>query len=145
MQPPIRSSVVARSFSPASRFRAGSWPALARVVFLLGVLSVGMGLQGCLILDLRPVGQVGEVTADDLPSPSHIEGDRVYGFLGPDRIPALDAPTFVDAQDADFMLDDELVLGVLHEAGAKAYSLWHLDRHEVVNDWLGKEPVAVTW
>jgi hypothetical protein len=28
---------------------------------------------------------------------------------------------------------------------AKAYSLWQLDHHEIVNDTLGDVPIATTW
>jgi len=108
------------------------------------VLAVSLS-QACLLTDLRPLGKPGEVQRDDLPKLRSLEGDRVYSFLGPDAIPAIDDPSFVAADAADFMDDDEDVIGVVHGGVAKAYSLWHLDRHEVVNDWFGREPVAVTW
>ena len=28
---------------------------------------------------------------------------------------------------------------------ARAYSAWHLDHHEIVNDRIGKTAIAVTW
>lgn len=80
-----------------------------------------------------------------LPDPGKVDGDRVVTLLPPDAIPAIDEPRFVPAAEADFMRDDEPVVGVVHGGVAKAYSLWHLDRHEVVNDRFGKDPVAVTW
>ncbi len=82
----------------------------------------------------------------ELPRPETIEGSRVGALLPPDAIPAIDAPQFVPASKASaFMKDDEPVLGVVHDGTAKAYSLWHLDRHEIVNDRLGGQGVAVTW
>ena len=75
-----------------------------------------------------------------------VDGDPVVRLLPPDAIPAIDDPEFVPADKADrFMLDDEEVLGVVHGGVAKAYSLWHLDRHEIVNDTLKETPVGVTW
>ena len=67
--------------------------------------------------------------------------------LGPDAIPAIDNPQFVSAKEAKaFMHPNEPVLGLFDGKVAKAYSLWHLDRHEIVNDSLpGLGPVAVTW
>lgn len=67
--------------------------------------------------------------------------------LGPDAIPAIDNPQFVSAKEAKaFMHPNEPVLGLYDGKVAKAYSLWHLDRHEIVNDSLpGLGPVAVTW
>lgn len=68
--------------------------------------------------------------------------------LPPDAIPALSQPAFAGRDEAEkWMADDEPVLGLVDpETGkAKAYSLWHLDRHEIVNDRLGGKPIAVTW
>ncbi len=68
--------------------------------------------------------------------------------LPEDAIPALTSPVFVSGDEADrFMKDDEPVLGLVDPVTgqAKAYSLWHLDAHEIVNDRLGKQPIAVTW
>ncbi|MBI3669243.1 MAG: DUF3179 domain-containing protein [Acidobacteria bacterium] len=68
--------------------------------------------------------------------------------LVPDAIPALSQPVFVSRQEAEkWMADDEPVLGLVDPVTgvAKAYSLWHLDRHEIVNDRIGGKPIAVTW
>ncbi len=94
---------------------------------------------------IRPVGGESEFRKSDLPRLKRLEGDRVWSFIGPDRIPSIDEPLFVPADEADFMRDEELVLGLVHDGVAKAYSLWHLDRHEIVNDALGDTPVAATW
>lgn len=68
--------------------------------------------------------------------------------LPEDAIPALTSPVFVSGAEADRLMDDdEPVLGLVDPVTgqAKAYSLWHLDAHEIVNDRLGKQPIAVTW
>jgi hypothetical protein len=68
--------------------------------------------------------------------------------LRPDAVPALTNPVFVSRAEADkWMAEDEPVLGLVDPVTgqAKAYSLWHLDRHEIVNDKLGGKPIAVTW
>lgn len=83
--------------------------------------------------------------AVDLPEPGELHGDPVVTVLPPDAIPAIDDPELVPAKKARFMQEDEPVLGVVHDGVAKAYSLWHLDRHEIVNDRLGDTPVAATW
>jgi hypothetical protein len=43
------------------------------------------------------------------------------------------------------MRDDEPVVGIIANGVAKAYSTWHLDHHEIVNDTVAGRPVAVTW
>lgn len=81
----------------------------------------------------------------DLPRPGSIQGDKVSTLLPPDAIPSIDDPRFVPASEADFMQPGEPVVGVVQNGVAKAYSIWHLDRHEIVNDRIGDDPVAVTW
>ncbi len=81
----------------------------------------------------------------DLPRPDSIDGDKVSTLLPPDAIRSIDDPRFVPASEADFMQPGEPVLGMVQNGVAKAYSIWHLDRHEIVNDRIGDDPVAVTW
>lgn len=81
----------------------------------------------------------------NLPRVEQIDGDRVHTLLRPDAIPAIDQPQFVRASQATFMRDDEPVIGVVARGVAKAYSTWHLDHHEIVNDTLAGKPVAVMW
>ncbi|MEW6044764.1 MAG: DUF3179 domain-containing protein [Thermoproteota archaeon] len=62
-----------------------------------------------------------------------------------DGIPSIDNPKFVKAQDAQFLSDDELVIGLSMRGETKAYPLIILVWHEIVNDRLGDLPVAVTY
>ncbi len=80
-----------------------------------------------------------------LPDLKEIDGDPIVTLLPPDGIPAIDNPRFAPASKSKFMHEGEPVLGVVHNGIAKAYSIWHLDRHEVVNDDFGGDPLAVTW
>ncbi len=43
------------------------------------------------------------------------------------------------------MTPTELVLGLSIDGDHRAYPLNLLSRHEIVNDTVGGEPVAVTW
>ena len=75
-----------------------------------------------------------------------IEGEKMYNILPRDRIPAINNPKFKSVSEAEkFMNDDELVLGLVVNGDARAYSTWHLDRHEIVNDYVGEAYVSVTW
>lgn len=76
-----------------------------------------------------------------------IDGDIMYTVLPPDRIPAIHDPVLVSAEEAgEWMQDDEVVIGVIGPDGeARAYSAWHLDHHEIVNDRIGEVPIAVIW
>ena len=74
------------------------------------------------------------------------DGDPMYTLLPPGAIPAIDAPQFVTGSEADAqMLPDEPVLGLVIGEDARAYSLWQLDSHEIVNDVVGGVAVAATW
>lgn len=88
-------------------------------------------------------------TADhnERPPSRLIEGAPLYDVLPLDGIPAIDDPQFVDAEQAGaYMADDEPVIGVVGSDGtAKCYSAWHLDGHEIVNDTLDGQSIAVTW
>lgn len=74
-----------------------------------------------------------------------VDGDPVMRGLPRDAIPAIDRPVFTRGADAKTMSGDELVIGITDGTTAKAYSTWHLNGHEIVNDVLGTSPIAVTW
>lgn len=66
------------------------------------------------------------------------------GGVPKDGIPAVDDPTFQSAETAS--LDDGApVLGVARGGEAKAYPQYILVFHEIVNDTVGSDPVAVTY
>jgi len=69
----------------------------------------------------------------------------VSGGPAKDGIPAIDQPQFVNATNADFLQPDDQVLGLQVQDIARAYPLRILNWHEVVNDQLEKEPVAITY
>lgn len=62
-----------------------------------------------------------------------------------DCIPSIDQPKFVVATAVDFLRDDDLVLGVVVNGDIRAYSARILQRHEIVNDVIGGEPIAITY
>ena len=75
-----------------------------------------------------------------------IEGSPMYIVLPRDEIPAVFEPEFLHGEAADAQMEPhEPILGVFDGVTARAYSLWHLDHHEVVNDMLGDVPIAATW
>lgn len=71
---------------------------------------------------------------------------EIITLLPPDAIPSIDNPTFHTADEADdFYEPDELVMGVVFNGDARAYSVPHLSSHEIVNDEVGGVKIAVTW
>lgn len=83
----------------------------------------------------------------DESTPASVEFSHlVQGCPARDCIPSIDTPRYVDADAAaDFLGDRELVIALDHNGDERAWPLRILDFHEIVNDTIGGEPVAVTW
>lgn len=66
---------------------------------------------------------------------------------GRDCIPSIDHPQFVPAAvaEADFLHDDDWVIGLFLNDEARAYPLKILTWHEIVNDQVGDEYIAVSF
>lgn len=62
-----------------------------------------------------------------------------------DGIPSIDSPKFVRATEAGHLKDDDIVIGVTRDGVARAYPLRILVWHEVVNDAIAGNPIAVTY
>ncbi len=92
---------------------------------------------------------VGVAVMAQRPEPpvvAEIGGDPVYQVLPAGQIPAITEPTYVSGEEADAqMLDHEPVIGVVINGKARAYSIWQLDAHEIVNDRMGGSAFAATW
>lgn len=89
------------------------------------------------------------------PDPAQFNGFDLRGALVPldaierggpprDGIPAIDRPKFVTAARSGLQPGDR-VLGISHKGVARAYPVRILNWHEVVNDRLAGDPVAVTY
>ena len=70
-----------------------------------------------------------------------------WGGVVPDGIPPLENPGHAPADDplADYLEDDERVIGVSINGEHRAYPLRIVNAHELVNDELGGEPLSLTW
>lgn len=70
--------------------------------------------------------------------------DEIRTLLPFDAIPAITDPQFVPASKAK--LDpDAPVIGVTFNDESRAYSLYLLNGHEIVNDLVGGLKIATTW
>lgn len=67
------------------------------------------------------------------------------GGPGIDGIAALTRPQSIPAGAADYMEDDDQVLGIARDGESRAYPLRILVNHEIVNDTLAGRPVFVTF
>ena len=87
------------------------------------------------------------VAAQDKNKNSIVPLDQIVnGGPPPDGIPSIDNPIFISVQEAEeFLEDSDLVVGLNINGDIRAYPLQILVWHEIVNDVVGKSPVAVTY
>jgi hypothetical protein len=100
------------------------------------------------LLGLVPLAAPGSTSVQGREAEVYGEygGDPMYSVLPPGAIPAIVEPESVTGPDANAQMSPhEPVLGVVVNGEAKAYSMWHLDAHEIVNDVVGGVPIAATW
>ena len=71
--------------------------------------------------------------------------DKIKGGGPPkDGIPSIDNPIFTNIQNSNFMSDSDTVIGLEINGETKAYPIFILVWHEIVNDIVGDTPVSVT-
>ena len=72
--------------------------------------------------------------------------DKIKGGGPPkDGIPSIDNPVFANVPDSQFMSDSDTVIGLEINGETKAYPIFILVWHEIINDKVGGIPVAVTY
>ena len=69
----------------------------------------------------------------------------IWGGVRKDGIPALKSPKSVAAGEAAFLDDGEAVFGIERNGEARAYPQRILDWHELANDVVGGEPLALSY
>jgi len=62
-----------------------------------------------------------------------------------DGIPALNNPTMIPADQADYLTPDEPIFGIFINGDARAYPLRIMDWHEMANDVAGGVPVSLAY
>ncbi len=93
-------------------------------------------------------GRFGAFLSPALKGQSNVDLKEVeWGGVIPDGIPPLENPGHAPADDplAEFLEDDERVIGVTINGEHRAYPLRIVNAHELVNDVLGGEPLSLTW
>lgn len=75
---------------------------------------------------------------------TRIDEAIVSGGVSKDGIPSIDDPRFSDPSDAGLAAGDP-VFGVVRNGAVRAYPQEILVYHEIVNDVVGDEPVAITY
>jgi len=71
--------------------------------------------------------------------------DLRQGCPARDCIPSIDNPRYVSAKEATHVDDDDLVITLSYKGQYRAYPSKILDHHEIVNDTIAGDPLAITW
>ena len=114
------------------------------VLVVVSVIAVGCAERrsGLVVEDSTGSPPDGMGTSSDILD----ESDLVQGGPGKDGIPSIDDPGFVSVAEADgWLADGERVLAIDHMGQRRAYPLQILVWHEIVNDELGGDAVAITY
>lgn len=106
----------------------------ASAMFVLAILMLASGASGATTKN-------GFILDDALVPVREIRS----GGPPKDGIPALDMPDVITASEADYLEDTDRVLGIEIRGRARAYPIRILNHHEIVNDVVGGEMIAVTW
>lgn len=68
-----------------------------------------------------------------------------WGGVRKDGIPALTNPKLIDASEAEYIADKELVFGISINGDTRAYPYRFMDWHEMLNDTIGGVPVSLAY
>jgi len=116
---------------------------------VLWVIVAAAALIAAVVVIVRPHDIVrhptGAVVESGGPAFDAIRSDEIESILPRDAIPALIKPTYLSVAQASDINDKEAVIGVVINGDARAYPLSTLSGHEIVDDDIGGQRLAVTW
>jgi hypothetical protein len=104
-------------------------------------MLLGLCLYGC----ITSVNATGTFNGFDV-SDALIPTSEIHSGGPPrDGIPAIDQPVFIPAAQADFLADDDRVLGLDRNGIQRAYPIRILNYHEIVNDRFGGDSILISY
>ncbi len=131
--------------------------ALVLVTVGLGLSSLGSDTEATSDPGADPTDRSASVARDDLPSalrepdsdlfPEPLIGldDLISGGPPPDGIPPIDRPQFEEVGEVGWLGDDDPVLSLTVDGETRGYPVGIMTWHEIVNDEVAGQPVAVTY
>lgn len=138
-----------------SRFRSGGWLLLALLLVCLSTV-VFLGGQRLIGGWNRPVGDGSDPSSygfdlthlavdPDLLVSSGQPRDGLRALVDPPVMDAGGARHWRENHRGKYLVPADRVIGVVRNGQARAYPLRVLNWHEIVNDHLGGDPIAVTY
>ena len=92
-----------------------------------------------------PSAQAQTKNGFDLSGASINKNEIFSGGPSRDGIPSIDRPKFIAQNKVDYLRDEDIVIGLVRGDTARAYPTRILVWHEIVNDVIGEDVVAVTY
>ncbi len=117
------------------------WLGLAAIVAVAAGLTIAYFASRHTVVR-HPTGRVVQTGGLDF---DPIRSDEIQTILAEDAIPAITHPRYLAAGGASDIRDDEDVIGLAIGGDARAFPVATLSAHEIVNDVIGGQAVAVTW
>ena len=113
----------------------------------VAILAISFQSESDFVTTEAPVDYTSESGIMETDGIKHlIPLDKIKGGGPPkDGIPSIDNPVFAAVSDSNFMSDSDTVIGLVIDGDARAYPLFILVWHEIVNDTVGGLPVSVTY
>lgn len=125
--------------SKGDEMKIGKW-----VGIVLAVAALAFLITNPRLLSFLNMAQTETVSVDTIEDAE--QEYELITLLPLDGIPSIDDPQFVTGAEADEQYaPDELVIGLEINGDARAYSIPFLSGHEIVNDVVDGQPIAVTW
>jgi len=126
---------------------ATKFPQRAALVFAAASAVLAAAAIGTVFAQQQASSISGQhpMRAFDFSNASVPRAEIRHGGPAVDGIPAIRDPKFVSVEDADYLRDQDIVIGIVRNGDARAYPLRILVWHEIVNDDFGTLPVAVTY
>jgi hypothetical protein len=116
------------------------------VYWIFIIVLFALVLAGCGSLVGNPTQEGGQSIPPQDDNDQETREYRIITLLPKDAIPSINNPRFYSVEEADQEYDpEEIVLGVVFDGEARAYSVNMLSSHEIVNDVVAGKPIAVTW
>jgi hypothetical protein len=116
--------------------------AIAASIGVLGAAMLVFGFRDSHQISRKPAAVVSQSAA---PSADPIQANEIVNVIPQDAKRALVDPGYVAAAGASDIQPSEEVIGVVINGDARALPLATLNVHEIVDDVIGGQPVAVTW
>ena len=112
---------------------------------VVAALALAAGIVAIASRPSTPSNPTGAVLEAGGPAFDPIRAVEIQSILPRDAIPALIKPAYMTPSQASDINNQEEVIGVVVDGDARAYPLSTLSAHEIVDDDIGGQPVAVTW